>query len=214
MNVCKCLKTRALSYAFCFGSLATVGWTEDAVRWPPEARPVIEADFFTESPDGYLEERALLICGDFDLLLSVTKNWKRGTSSDPRFSFVFESVKNPEVSLGVSVFKPGEFLSDLSEDSWAAYLESLKSEKPEVNITFTHHSKVSPEPPIILNSEYRQIDYVEELAGEERRKVREIFAMIRGNLYVFSFMGPESLIDERRRWHNLMLSRMSLLEKS
>ncbi|MBK1880385.1 hypothetical protein [Pelagicoccus mobilis] len=172
----------------------------------------MQAEFFTESPDGYLEERAVLQCEEFDLIFSVTKRWQAADEFSDRFSFVFESLRHEGVYLGVAEFELSEFLPDLSQEVWDAYVRGLKKAEPKVEITFSHFSLERSEPPIILNSVYRQIDYVERLALGDSRKTREIFALIRDRLVVFSFWGDEEILDQNRRAHNLLLTRMDLLE--
>lgn len=212
MKFSRSIQSKFLCSSFCLVGAAVSLFGGERGGWPEVARPNLELSFYEEAPDGYLEERALLRCEGFSLLFSVTRSWRTSEGVSPRFSACLESVKNPEVTLGISVFEQGEFLPGLSDSSWSAYLDSLKGAEPAAEIQFLHHSEERSEPPFILDSVYRQVDYVQAGKAGKRLKTREVFAEIRGKLFVFTFLGPEQLIDEHRQRHNLLLTRMSLIE--
>ncbi len=183
-------------------------------EWPAEPRPRMGIDFIEVQIDGPIEYRKLFDCAKFKLMMEDNGEWEKSSSRTPRYSVIMTDKDDPSLTFGISRFLESEFISDLSADEWNPYIEYLKTDVVPITITYQHYSKESRAAPMIPGNNFRQVDYEYALANEEVGKTREIFAFIEGELLVFIFSGTKEKIDSMRNSHNLMLSRMDLINGS
>ncbi len=183
----------------------------DLVSWPEAARQDVQVEFYVENTDGFDERRALLRYQELRLVLDTGKQWSHSPRDSEKFSVKLTDRLAEGVSLRIAIFEAGEFFSNLeSDEEWSTYVDSVRGSKVAPEVTYLQYSKESMEPPFILNSVYRQLDYVSSTEDGIRMKTREIFAEIESRLFVFVFSGEEQVVDSLRERHNLLLSRLDL----
>ena len=132
--------------------------------------------------------------------------------TNPRYSVSLKDKSDPKLTFSLSRFAPEEFLSSLDDQNWNAYITFLENDIPPKSVTFQHDSRVSRASPIVLDKSYRQVEYEYTLSDGALAKNREIFAFIKGDLFVFSFKGPKAKVDAFKNRNNLTISRMDFFE--
>ncbi|MGK0239414.1 MAG: hypothetical protein ACI92G_002889 [Candidatus Pelagisphaera sp.] len=184
----------------------------EAIAWPTEPRRAIEAEALEVQVDGPIEERTVFNCSDFKLIIENNGSWEKLVTANPRYSVSLKDKADPKLIFSLSRFAPEEFLSSLDDQNWNAYIAFLESDVPQKNVTLQHDSRITRASPIVLDKTYRQVEYEYTLSDGTLGKIREIFAFIKGDLFVFSFSGPKAKIDSFKNRHNLTISRMNFFE--
>ena len=102
--------------------------------------------------------------------------------------------------------------ASLDNENWNAYIAFLKNDISPKSVTSQHDRRVTRPSPIDLDKSYMQVEYEYTLSDGTFGKNREIFAFIKGDLFLFSFKGPKVKVDGFKNWHNLTISRMNFFE--
>ena len=184
----------------------------EAIAWPSEPRQQIGVEALDVQIDGPLEKRTVFNCSNFKLIIENNGNWEKMAKTNPRYSVSLKDKSDLKLTFSLSRFAPEEFLSSLDDQNWNAYITFLENDIPPKSVTFQHDSRVSRASPIVLDKSYRQVEYEYTLSDGALAKNREIFAFIKGDLFVFSFKGPKAKVDAFKNRHNLTISRMDFFE--
>ncbi len=216
MNMKKCSRFILTAIiAFCSSTIGIAQSAEEElppIDWPASSRPKIDAKLLEINEDGAVEDRIAFKCPQFDMLMVYNGDLKVVKNSS-RHSILLKSESSHGVHFGISLFGKNEFLSDLEDETWNRYLESLKITKPNAEIVFQSDRPTDRVGPNLFNKRVRQIAYEIPTKEGEPLKKREMFFFLEDNLFVFTYSGPKSDIDRLWRRHNQLVSQMNLVAK-
>ncbi|EDY82661.1 hypothetical protein VDG1235_2284 [Verrucomicrobiia bacterium DG1235] len=191
----------------------TVLQTEESdivpIHWPQTPRPALGAMEYRTTFDGISVPMLLLQLDKLSFELSKRKSLKIRKSSSPRYSGELSDERIPGVSIGLSIFNQGEFLEDLSDQSWESYKAGLMIDKPGIEIVFENSNIESPATPYVFGQTFRQIAY-EQVTANMTIKRREIFAKVGDRLLVITMSGTKDSIDQNWSSSEQLISEMSL----
>ena len=182
------------------------------IDWPQTAPKPVRLKRFEVQEDGPPEARIIFQSPNVSLELEDHGKWQPSSKGDRPVSIRMDDKRFPGVSLSVSRFAKSEFLEDLEDENWNAYLNSITQSSHETAIVFEHDSAKGKASPLILDRRYRQVYYEQSFADGTTWKTREFFSFIGDDLFVFAIQGPKDRIDALTRTHNLILSRMDYAE--
>lgn len=164
------------------------------IHWPAEPRPQLGATSFHIQFDGVAVPMILIQVEGISFELANRSTLQISPTKSARYSGELTDSRLSGVSMGISVFKKGEFLPDLSEESWAAYKESFAIDKPNVEIVLENSNIDQAITPYIFGEQFRQIAYQQETPRGTIKR-REIFAFLGDTLLVFTVNGSKTSVD-------------------
>ncbi len=168
--------------------------------WPQEPRPELSTTSFYTKFDGIDVPMYLIQSDKLRFEIANRQTLRINKTSSSRYSGELIDSQVPGISLGISVFKQGEFLPDLSEESWAAYKKGLLIEKPNIEIVLDNSNIDQPITPYVFGKKFRQVAYEQETQRAVIKR-REIFAFVGPNLLVFTITGTKENVD--RNWSSV-----------
>lgn len=167
----------------------------EPIYWPKEARPKLSTTSFYTNFDGIAVPMYRMQSDALSFELANRKTLRVRPPSSNRYSGELTDSRIPGVSLGVSVFKKGEFLPDLTEKTWSAYKAGLLIDKPNIDVVLENTNIGQAMTPYIFGEKFRQIVY-ERKTSRGTIKRREIFAIVGPNLLVFSVNGTKETVEQ------------------
>lgn len=181
----------------------------DPIHWPIEPRPKLGATSYFTDFDGISVPMYRFQGDGISFELASRRSLRVRQANSNRYSGELTDSRIPGVSLGVSIFREGEFLSDLSEESWDAYKASLAIDKPDVQVVLENSNIDQPTTPYVFGAKFRQIVY-EQKTSRGIIKRREIFAFVGTNLLVFTITGTKESVDKNWTSVEHLIGEMSL----
>ena len=168
---------------------------QQPILWPESNRPALSVSETNIMFDGYPVSVLRLQIHDLAIEISNRPDFTIESSSSNRFSGTIKDSSMPGVTIGISLFNKTEFLPDLSEKTWKAYLEGIVANNPSASIVFENSNIEERITPYVFDQQFRQVAY-EVAEGSNIEKTREIFAFIGDSLLVFSASGSKEAIDQ------------------
>ncbi|MDQ8186904.1 hypothetical protein [Pelagicoccus sp. SDUM812002] len=212
MTLNKPLYTIALlmgTAAAAFSQTANDGSDLEALFWPKSARPELSTRSSFDNFDGIHVPMLLVQSSDLSFELANRENLRINRPSSSRYSGEITDTQLPGITIGLSLFKGGEFLPDLSEVSWSAYRKGLLIEKPYIEIVLENTNIGQAITPYVFGKQFRQIVYqLETTRGLVKR--REIFCFVGSNLVVFTISGTKQSVDLHWTAVENLISELSL----
>lgn len=182
----------------------------EAIHWPSTPRPNVEVSHVQTNFDGIPVPIIQIQLEELKFELANRKTLASQGTSSPRYSGEFTDERLPGVTIGMSVFKRGEFLADLSEESWSSYKRGLALDTPNLSIVLDNTNIGAAITPYVFGKEFRQIAYEQE-SGNLTVKRREIFAFIGSNLFVFTISGTKAMVDQNWVQVDHLIGEMNML---
>ena len=181
----------------------------EPIAWPQEQRPKLGTTSFYANFDGIHVPMYRIQSDRLSFELANRKTLRVTPPSSSRYSGHLTDSRIPNVSLGISVFKKGEFLPDLSEESWTAYKAGLLIDKPNIDVVLENTNIGQAKTPYIFGKQFRQIVY-EQKTSRGIIKRRELFAFVGSNLLVFTINGTKESIDQNWNAVEHLIGEMTL----
>lgn len=169
-----------------------------AIRWPDTARPALSYSTREEPFDGFRITIGLLTGNGIAWENEFYQSWI--IAKDPAgHSISFISRSLPNLRLGISVFGPKEFLTDISDDVWSSYLAGLQlahDDKCDILNQLSATIDGSPWVPV-LSAKTRSLS-IRYPVGESKDRFNaetQLFAFCKDRLVVFVLSGPEKEVQ-------------------
>ncbi len=184
-----------------------------AIQWPAEPRPLSEVFYIAEkNEEGLSDKRLVLDCGKFALATTNGGRWVKSDTLNRRYSVQMSPEGDPDIVFSMARFPKNDFIQSLDQEQWSQYLTFLQSPPQSKSVTYQRYSGEKKSAPNLLGGKsYRTVEYEYADKNGTSIKVREIFAFLMEELFVFSFSGPSEKIEGLRERNNLMISRMEML---
>ncbi len=178
------------------GQTSTASYLEYSgalLSWPTQARPPLQAESKILS-DGENSYPSIVMKGaDLELTAPQEEGLLVGGHNE-RYSIFFRHRVLPHFLVGISIFRPGTFLRELSNDSLMAYAKGLLA-RPPAGVTVTIREGPLDEMPRatfpLIAGFPRKLcyDWTQESPNGEKQTVRRIeyFTQVKGNLLVVTY---------------------------
>lgn len=166
------------------------------IVWPETGRPSFKVTTQDEIFDGYPVTLLHLSALDVGFKLASRPQITIDPNPSARYSLSLHDEGMPGISINFSVFNKGEFLPNLEQASWQAYLDGLSQSGHSV--VFENSNIDQAVTPYVLSQQFRQVAYEAPSEGANRAKRREIFAFVGDSLLVITIHGSKNDVD--RYW--------------
>ncbi|RME72783.1 MAG: hypothetical protein D6781_01680 [Verrucomicrobia bacterium] len=164
----------------------------DAIFWPAKPRPPFSVETRQEIFDAVPITVTEFVGAGIRIRADAAGSWIGHDTAGGRYSLRLTHYRNPNIKLAFSIFGPGEFLPDLGEKAWQAYLAGLRQTWGDALRDLTETNKADGTGDVFLfGKPYREVYYtVNRAPGTPPVTFRELFALVGGRLLVVTVEAP------------------------
>jgi hypothetical protein len=167
------------------------------IVWPAIAQPSLTYSTYEEPPTDGIRSIVGVISGegiawDNDIFHS----WRIAKDSSG-YAIAFIPKNGQDLKLGIAVFKPSEFLPEISDAIWEGYLVGLQrihDSKCDVLDQLSATVAGCPWVPV-LGVQTRSITFRYPIGGNKYKAETQLFAFCKDRLVVFVLSGPEKEVQ-------------------
>lgn len=173
---------------------------------PPLKYAVVERIF-----DRIPMDFGMLEGAGFRWTTNISDRWVPLANTPARFSIAFRPKSGAQLTFGIAVFKPEEFLPDLTAPTWERFLDGLREQNAE-GFRLISQSSTVEDPlggPSIFGEPTRELIYQTKAYPTGVVVQLGLFVLHKGQLLVFSLIGPEQLVQSNAEEFRLLIGQFS-----
>jgi hypothetical protein len=179
--------------------------------WPEAGRPSFKYGVVERLFDRVPMDFGLLQGAGYKWTTNISDRWVPLSNTPARYSISFREKSGAPLTFGIAVFKPEEFLPDLTAPTWERFLDGLREQNAAAFRIISQASTVE-DPlggPSIFGEPTRELFYQTKAYPSGVVTQLGLFVFHKGQLLVFSLIGPEQMVRRSAEEFRLLVGQFA-----